>query len=276
MCVADDIDDATLAHEIALATQVPQISPVGANADSIRLLLAYHVGFGDLAKATQVARAVAAWSDEAVLRGDSMRSLMNCGFALMQCGLVTEATAVLERGYKLATERALRPSAVTAAANRCWLARQLGDDPNAFHWEANLRANASEVELKALNSPAAWTLAVTALDRGEIATANQLIGELAARTSDASRSSHWLMLTGLRLRAETISPSGVSVSSDVDDAISWSLRTAPRTPEDDVALGIHCALESTDPTRANAYLDSYLAARRNLLPVLPALSIRAR
>jgi hypothetical protein len=52
---------------------------------------------------------------------------------------------------------------------------------------------------------------------------------------------------------------------------AWSLRTAPRAPEDDVAFGVALYLMERNEQTCRLFIDAYLRGRRPGLPILPRL-----
>ena len=270
MCVADDIDDAMLARRLITQVAVRPEEQLRADPDLLRLLLVYHTGFGDRKEAQRIAHTIACWPDGKFQEGESVRSLINAALAIGYCGKLSLAGDLLDRAFGLC-EGGIPSLALVAAAHRYWFARQLGDEPAARQWVDAVRS-ISNTGLNVPGTMGLYILTLDALDTGDLPMAGSCLQSLESGVAFYSKSSHWAMYEAARLRHGVLSNAPTAAETDLQAISAWSLRTAPRAPEDDVAFGVALHLMERDRQTSLLFIDAYLRVRRPGLPILPRLN----
>lgn len=116
-----------------------------------------------------------------------------------------------------------------------------------------------------------YILTLDALDTGDLPTAGAYLQSLGSTVAFYSKSSHWAMYEATKLRHCVLSRTSAA-EVDLNAISAWSLRTAPRAPEDDVAFGVALHLMERDKQTSRLFIDAYMRDRRSGLPILPRLN----
>ncbi len=266
--VADDSDDLPLAQRIAETLDLNN-SRVAETDDPafVRLFLMYHCQFGDECKALETAREIATWTDSSAPSDRAIGSVVNAGIALSQLGRFDEARNLFCRAL------VLDPSPFHQATTLAHLAvttRLAGLQDEEDEYAGALEKCTKNISLNSLDSFPIYYFAVRALDRCDLQLASKLLSVLDTRLVTRTQNAHWAMLTALKLRLGTLCEVGGCRESAVAVA-DWSLRTAHRSSEDDVALAVTLAYSRHSLTDAREYSRRYHQVRRKGMAILPRL-----
>lgn len=195
--------------------------------------------------------------------------MTNAGITLTLLGHYEDAWSVFDRTLSFTPNPTQRRVLFTYLAVG---SRQTGASVNEERWANELRKVAPNDDVLRFDSGSLYYLARRAMDLGEWSEAAEIIEVLNSRTKTRSRSAYWGTLNALNLRLANGVGRRDIAAKWVDDIAEWSIRTAPRAQEDDVALALVGAYSQVSTDLATDYLHQYVQLRRSGVPVLPLLS----